>query len=156
MRPFVVIVTIALLLAGCSQQTETFAQNRDEATTPSLNNALGVDAASFVEGNLYFLGYHELGHALVSELDLPVVGREEDAVDRLAIWMMTPEEGEGTHLFFRWREFWGTPAAFRGRYAGNEANQPRLAGLSLFHIAEKTQVELAEGETTPDGLGDCQ
>jgi Putative metallopeptidase len=49
---------------------------------------------SFVEGNIYFLAYHELGHALVSEFDLPIAGREEDAVDRIAIWMMTPQTDE--------------------------------------------------------------
>jgi Cell Wall Hydrolase len=53
---------------------------------------------------------------------------------------------EGTHLFFRWREFWGTPAAFRGRYVGNEGNQPKLAGLSSFHIPEGPKIDLAEGE----------
>lgn len=31
-----------------------------------------------------FVFYHELGHALIEALDLPVVGREEDAVDDLA------------------------------------------------------------------------
>lgn len=50
------------------------------------------DLRKFVIGNLLFLAYHELGHAIISEFDLPVIGREEDAVDRLAIWMMTPDE----------------------------------------------------------------
>jgi Putative metallopeptidase len=54
--------------------------------------AEGVNADNFIEGNLHFFAYHELGHAMISEFDLPVTGREEDAVDRLAIWMMTPEE----------------------------------------------------------------
>jgi hypothetical protein len=51
----------------------------------------GFDEKSFVDGNLYFIAYHELAHALVSEFDLPVIGREEDAADRLAIMLMTPE-----------------------------------------------------------------
>jgi hypothetical protein len=94
MKKFSALFLSGLLLAACSQQPEASRQKKSEAT-PSLNNSLGVDADSFVEGNLYFLGYHELGHALISELDLPVAGREEDAVDRLAIWMMTPAEDEG-------------------------------------------------------------
>jgi hypothetical protein len=32
----------------------------------------------------YFTFFHELGHALVDQLELPVVGREEDAVDSFA------------------------------------------------------------------------
>lgn len=52
------------------------------------------DAAKFVAGNLLFVSFHELGHALVSEFGIPVIGRQEDGVDRLAIWMMTPEKSD--------------------------------------------------------------
>lgn len=38
----------------------------------------------FVTGNMLFVATHELGHAVVSELDLPVLGREEDAADDFA------------------------------------------------------------------------
>ena len=38
-----------------------------------------------------------------------------------------------THLFFRWPGFWGTPAAFRGRFGGDEPLVPKLAGLSTVH-----------------------
>jgi hypothetical protein len=31
---------------------------------------------------------HEVGHALVAVLDLPITGREEDAVDQLAAWVL--------------------------------------------------------------------
>lgn len=51
---------------------------------------------AFVDGNLLFVAFHEMGHALVSEFDLPIAGREEDAVDRLAIWLMTPADQEST------------------------------------------------------------
>jgi len=35
-------------------------------------------------GSIRFVMYHELGHALVGILDLPITGREEDAVNQLA------------------------------------------------------------------------
>lgn len=35
-------------------------------------------------GEAHFVLYHEVGHALVQTLDIPVVGQEEDAVDGLA------------------------------------------------------------------------
>jgi Putative metallopeptidase len=45
----------------------------------------------FVFGNVLFVAAHELGHALVSEMKLPILGREEDAADVFAIltalWM---------------------------------------------------------------------
>ena len=37
-----------------------------------------------VWNTMFFVFYHEFGHALIDLLDLPVTGREEDAVDQLA------------------------------------------------------------------------
>ena len=42
------------------------------------------EATNFFLGNLLFFFYHEMGHALIGEFGLPVVGKEEDAVDQLA------------------------------------------------------------------------
>jgi spore germination cell wall hydrolase CwlJ-like protein len=42
---------------------------------------------------------------------------------------------ERTHLFFRYNGYWGSPAAFHGRYTGDEARQARLAALSPGHRA---------------------
>ena len=39
----------------------------------------------FVIGNIFFVAMHELGHAVVSELEVPVLGREEDTADVFAI-----------------------------------------------------------------------
>ena len=52
---------------------------------------LGVLAAS-VE---YFVLFHEVGHALVDQWNLPVVGREEDAVDAFSTIFMTEFVNEG-------------------------------------------------------------
>lgn len=38
----------------------------------------------FAAGNLLFVVLHELGHALITEMGLPVLGREEDAADAFA------------------------------------------------------------------------
>ena len=50
------------------------------------------DRALFVVGNTLFTVYHELGHALIDLLKLPVIGREEDAVDGFAAVTMIPEK----------------------------------------------------------------
>jgi hypothetical protein len=39
----------------------------------------------FVGANMIFVLTHELGHAVISEMDLPVLGQEEDAADGFAI-----------------------------------------------------------------------
>jgi Putative metallopeptidase len=42
------------------------------------------DLIEFVTGNMLFVGFHELGHAVIQELGLPVLGRQEDAADSFA------------------------------------------------------------------------
>jgi hypothetical protein len=42
-----------------------------------------VDA--FVQGNVLGTLYHEIGHAMIDVLQLPVLGQEEDAADTLAV-----------------------------------------------------------------------
>lgn len=49
------------------------------AATPS------DDAVAYVEDNVLAIFYHELGHALIDVLDLPVLGQEEDAADVLSV-----------------------------------------------------------------------
>ncbi len=39
----------------------------------------------------------------------------------------------GTHLFFRWAGWWGTPGAFRGQYGGREPLVEKMAALSAAH-----------------------
>ncbi|NQW10128.1 MAG: hypothetical protein HQ481_09660 [Alphaproteobacteria bacterium] len=45
----------------------------------------------FVAGNTLFSLHHETAHALIDQLDLPVLGREEDAADAYATLAMLPE-----------------------------------------------------------------
>ncbi len=54
---------------------------------------------------------------------------------------------EGTHLFFRWNGWWGTPPAFRSRYAGAEPLVLKMATLSPSHAAAQ------EGEVALDAGG---
>lgn len=46
------------------------------------------DHARFVTNNALFVLAHELGHAAISEFNLPVLGREEDAADTFAVLSM--------------------------------------------------------------------
>ncbi|MBL0767577.1 cell wall hydrolase [Sphingopyxis sp. DHUNG17] len=50
-----------------------------------------------------------------------------DSFEKIAI--------DGTHLFFRWPGFWGTPGAFRGVVSGNDGAVAKLAALSPLHAA---------------------
>jgi transcriptional regulator with XRE-family HTH domain len=60
---------------------------REMSTDPrlkGLSQAQQMDMIEFVVGNMLFVGFHELGHAVIQELGLPVLGREEDAADSFA------------------------------------------------------------------------
>jgi len=46
------------------------------------------EASEAAAGAWLAVALHEAGHALVDVLELPVTGREEDAVDQLAAWML--------------------------------------------------------------------
>jgi hypothetical protein len=47
-------------------------------------------------GATLFTFFHELGHALIDVLELPITGKEEDAVDQLATILLTEAGDEGT------------------------------------------------------------
>lgn len=68
----------------------------------------------YVLSNTAWTLYHELGHALVDVFDIPVLGREEDAVDDLAVLMMLGEEPSVL------RDQMITDAAWYWSYAGAE------------------------------------
>ncbi len=51
-------------------------------------------AASGIKGAVHYTLYHEIGHALIHTLDLPVTGREEDVVDQLSTYILVEQGGE--------------------------------------------------------------
>jgi hypothetical protein len=50
----------------------------------SLSTKYRQQAVEFVPGNMLFVLLHEIAHATVTEMGLPVLGREEDAADSFA------------------------------------------------------------------------
>ena len=64
-----------------------------EAFAPDVKSQDELDAA--VAGATMHTFYHELGHALIHVLDLPVTGKEEDAVDQLATLILADGSPEG-------------------------------------------------------------
>lgn len=53
-----------------------------------LSEAQIRDRIEFVAGNVIFATVHEVGHMVITELGLPVLGREEDAADSYAVTTM--------------------------------------------------------------------
>jgi hypothetical protein len=59
-----------------------------DARMKKMSDQQQRDLVEFVAGNMLFVGFHELGHAVVGQLRLPVLGREEDAADSFATLAM--------------------------------------------------------------------
>ncbi len=57
-----------------------------------------ADTLRFAINNSLFTLYHEVGHLLIDKMKLPLLGREEDAADNIATWILlqkgTPEANQ--------------------------------------------------------------
>lgn len=82
MRRWALYAAPVAALALCAAQPGAIAAQEKDYTEES---------AMFALGNTVFTLYHEVGHALIGEFELPVLGREEDAADQFATVLLTPE-----------------------------------------------------------------
>lgn len=86
--------TISLCFELIEQLAEDFGRHLDDDD----------ELATAVAGAYIFIALHEVGHALVDVLELPITGREEDAVDQLSAWLLIGEaDGNDAVLTPRWR-----------------------------------------------------
>lgn len=70
-----------------------------EAAFQALSEDEQTEFLDFVAGNMVFVTYHEAGHMLVSELELPVLAQEEDAVDNLATVSMLAADTDDMDVY---------------------------------------------------------
>ncbi len=73
-------ILTAALLAGSMAQADT----------------LNDDQTAYVSANLLGIFYHELGHALIDQMGLPIFGQEEDAADVLSAFLIDALYDEDT------------------------------------------------------------
>ena len=90
-----------------------------------------TEGGEAVAGATLFTFFHELGHALIDLYDLPVTGREEDAVDQLAtmILLQGGEEGE--------------MAALNGAWSFLTEEEEDVEGEEEYSTGEEEEEELA-------------
>ncbi len=88
---------IIALLASSAFAKNTFnpdAKSSDGATEAEFNS----DVMTYVEANVLATLYHEVGHALIDKLNLPIYAREEDAADYFAVllseYLLPPDMAE--------------------------------------------------------------
>ncbi|MFE1270322.1 DUF4344 domain-containing metallopeptidase [Streptomyces sp. NPDC058758] len=85
--------------------------------------AVDADVVGLSNGVLF----HELGHALVDLYDLPVTGREEDAVDQLAVLLLASGDERHTDYAISAINAWGA------MWEASEGGDPGVAGYSDVH-----------------------
>lgn len=89
------LARLALAAAlSLSASVATTAQPPVRLAPPQSLFREAVTLEQFTRGTLRFVLLHELGHGFVDVYELPVLGREEDAADRFAIFWLSPD-GEG-------------------------------------------------------------
>jgi Putative metallopeptidase len=89
-----------------------------------LNPQQRKDLVEFVIGNMLFATLHELGHAHIQEMGLPVLGREEDAADGYAITSLIKVATDSSANVLR--------QATKGWFLDDERNQKEGYGLAFY------------------------
>jgi len=99
----------------------------------------GGDLASGVYAETAFILLHEVGHHLINEFELPVLGREEDAADKIAAYILLASGGDEVLLramsFFGNRQRGVFGQVLQGEHDYSAAHglpQQRLANLACW------------------------
>jgi len=71
------------IISLCYEYIQEIMNGMPKDTTPS-----GLTPADVVLAQIFYAALHELGHAAFDAYDVPVFGREEDAADQFATYMM--------------------------------------------------------------------
>jgi len=144
------IVNVPAANAQLAEQKAQIASGIDEAvkaldTVPRLKKLSPKakrELVEFVTGNTLFVVAHELGHGVINELNIPVVGREEDAADSFAIVIalnlgsrfserVLIAAAKGWALFSKQDRKQGRPLAF---YGAHGLNLQRAYNLICFMV----------------------
>jgi len=100
-------------------------------TIPKEPTPEGITPREAFVGQLLFTIAHEFGHAAFDIYNLPVLGRQEDAADQFAAWLLLQFGGERAHRVIR-----GAAWAYN-QYFKNLKDNPKvtvpLAALSSDH-----------------------
>lgn len=156
--------TVLMTAQDCGQANAFFAHKTAERPAAIIlctemideviqnGRALGVSSdqvGTAIAANLLFVLLHEVGHAVIRTLELPVLGREEDAVDQFAamilaedpeagrmaadFWMMR-SDGMEPQGFLDWLAGYVNPEAHRAEQARKFADEHSLNEQRYYNI----------------------
>ena len=110
----------------CYELLKHILDSLPKETTPA-----GITPADAAVGQFFQVTLHEVGHAAFNMFDVPIFGREEDAADNFATYIMLQfRKGQARRLIggaaWAWR-------AYLGDYKKNPMVQMRLAAFASEH-----------------------
>lgn len=102
-----------------------------------------------------FFFYHEVGHALIDSLEIPVAGREEDAVDGLAAYVileLMDEPEVAMHAAHQFLEYWETYESDESDFYGEHSlDKQRFYNLvGWVYGSDPDRFETVVEELVPD------
>jgi hypothetical protein len=107
------------------------------------NKNTEAEAIQFSVGAILFTLMHEMGHALIGEMDVPVVGREEDAADEFATMILLDAGEQGHQILGSAADWFGVMGRAKENLAfwdEHSLDQQRLYNILLLmygHSPEK-------------------
>lgn len=99
------------------------------------NKHTSNEAGEFTAGAVMFTLMHEMAHALIGELGLPVVGREEDAADEFAALLLLDSGNSGHSALASAAEWFGVMSEHQSQllfWDEHSLDQQRLFNLLLL------------------------
>lgn len=105
---------VTLVLRSCGEANAFYDKNKNEIIgcielfdmigdrySSALRARYGKEnVVKIVAYSVIFAMLHELGHAIIDQLDVPVLGREEDAADRIATYLFLQGNSESQEIVF--------------------------------------------------------
>ena len=76
----------------CYEYLQEIWQSMPKETTPA-----GITPSDALVGQLFLVIAHEIGHAIFDIFDVPILGRQEDAADQFAAFVMLQFGGDRAH-----------------------------------------------------------
>ena len=146
----------------CYEYLEDVHKMMPAETTPE-----GISPSDAVVGQLFYVLAHEMGHAMFDMLDIPVLGRQEDAADQFATYIMLQFGKDQAHRLitgaaFSYRRFLTQPKVTAPLAAFSDTHSPPAARFfNLLCLAFGADRELFADFVTKDFLpkqraGNCR
>lgn len=124
----------------CYELVDLILRQADKAKGPDRRKKLPEESRMLLAfGAVTFVMFHEMGHALIDILDLPITGREEDVADQIATFLSLYDlKDEEDHEFAFWTVVggsWFFDTLSGQRLHSNLAAEHSLDGQRVINVA---------------------